>query len=414
MKILLINPYYHPNDYGGTETVVKLIAENMKDSDEVAVYTVDSDADDLKKERIADVTIYRGSGGNFRIPLLHSDYSRWRNAVVQRVNFRIKAEFTNVIKDFEPDVVHTHNVYGFSTMIWRYAKREGIPVIHTIHDYWMLRWDVVLFTRLNSRFVDFVTAPSEPVQKEFQSAKVFTCACTVIPNGIPIDILHHIGLVSRKNLVYDVRPFRFIYVGRLEAVKGVKQLVKAFQKLKRNDVELRICGKGSLQKYVVKAAKEDSKIVYQGYLDKKALNRMYGECDVLVIPSLWEEPFGMVAIEAFYNGLTVIASNRGGLKDIINYMECGTLINPEDGQELENAINKYCDRDTIASDLVKIKKHIGHFCVEEQMQSMREIYRKAVACTKAVRGGREYLFNFPEIDFASHKVINHIAICGIG
>lgn len=334
--------------------------------------------------------------------------------MVQRVNFRIKAEFTNVIKDFEPDVVHTHNVYGFSTMIWRYAKREGIPVIHTIHDYWMLRWDVVLFTRLNSRFVDFVTAPSEPVQKEFQSAKVFTCACTVIPNGIPIDILHHIGLVSRKNLVYDVRPFRFIYVGRLEAVKGVKQLVKAFQKLKRNDVELRICGKGSLQKYVVKAAKEDSKIVYQGYLDKKALNRMYGECDVLVIPSLWEEPFGMVAIEAFYNGLTVIASNRGGLKDIINYMECGTLINPEDGQELENAINKYCDRDTIASDLVKIKKHIGHFCVEEQMQSMREIYRKAVACTKAVRGGREYLFNFPEIDFASHKVINHIAICGIG
>jgi glycosyltransferase involved in cell wall biosynthesis len=73
--------------------------------------------------------------------------------------------------------------------------------------------------------------------------------------------------------------------------------------------------------------------------------------DVLVVPSLWHEPFGRVVIEAYAHGVPVIASNRGGLPELVEQAQTGFLFNPNRPDDLTVKLQRCIDKPRIIDDM---------------------------------------------------------------
>ena len=77
-----------------------------------------------------------------------------------------------------------------------------------------------------------------------------------------------------------------------------------------------------------------------GYVESATLPRIFGMADVFVLPSITAEAFGIVILEAMASGLPVVATNVGGIPEIIRESESGLLVPPGNELELRNAIEK--------------------------------------------------------------------------
>ena len=132
--------------------------------------------------------------------------------------------------------------------------------------------------------------------------------------------------------------FKFIFSGRIEYNKGIINLIKAFEDVKI-DYELHICGSGPLDSLLEDMIKDNNNIFYHGKISSVCLYKLYEECDVLVAPSIWIEPFGLVVVEAMINGCCVIGSNFGGIYEIISKTRGGECFNPNSTQEIAECIN---------------------------------------------------------------------------
>src|SRR5690606_11414305 len=110
---------------------------------------------------------------------------------------------------------------------------------------------------------------------------------------------------------------RFGFIGTLSAVKGVEWLIRSFRQL-GIPAMLDIAGRGkeTYEEELKALAGDDARIRFRGYVQPTGF---YREMDVLVVPSLWEEPLGMVAIEGLANHLPVIASDMGGLRETVRH-----------------------------------------------------------------------------------------------
>ncbi len=382
MRIFIINPYYFPNMPGGTEQVVKLLAEEyIKMGHKAFVFTGDSPDNEMHNETVNGVKVYRGIKGKFIMhPKKDKNNSlpvKIRNNIRHRYNIPVKKELEKIIDIVKPDVIHTQNLYGISTTVWKTARRKNIPLIHTLHDYWLSEPKIMFWAKLNSKYVDYITAPSAYTLEKFKKTGIFDCSkSAVIPNGIPLNMEYHKKIVEQKKQRTD-STIRFLYVGQLIEKKGLPLLLKAYSKLsaeKKIKTELHICGTGYLKNDVLKTAENDKTIIYHGFVDKDGLKKVYELCDVLAAPSVWEEPFGMVAIEAFYYGLTVIGGNVGGLSEILKNMKVGKIIEPSVDNLIE-AMKYYSSREKIISNLAALKNDILQYSISNQAEGFLKLYK---------------------------------------
>ena len=126
------------------------------------------------------------------------------------------------------------------------------------------------------------------------------------------------------------------FIGTLNTPKGLEWLITQF---KESGVQgrLRIAGSGKSadEQYFRQLAGDDNRIEFVGYM---APVDFYPTIDVLAVPSVWEEPLGMVAIEGLANHLPVVASNRGGLKESVIDGVNGFLCDPDNPASLGLAL----------------------------------------------------------------------------
>src|SRR5262249_14961413 len=99
-----------------------------------------------------------------------------------------------------------------------------------------------------------------------------------------------------------------LFVGRLAQEKGVSTLLAAWKQLAA-EIPLKIIGEGPLAEIVRTATKESSAIEWLGRVTRERVTELMQHASLLIFPSVWYEPFGMSAIEAFAVGLPVVASN---------------------------------------------------------------------------------------------------------
>jgi glycosyltransferase involved in cell wall biosynthesis len=117
-------------------------------------------------------------------------------------------------------------------------------------------------------------------------------------------------------------PVRLLFVGRLVPEKGCQLLLQALYKLRNdgNDVVLSVCGDGTYRPQLEALAKRldlRDLVSFHGELSGQKLINTMQEADISVVPSLWEEQFGLTAAEAMSCGLPVVGSLGGGLQWIV-------------------------------------------------------------------------------------------------
>ena len=146
----------------------------------------------------------------------------------------------------------------------------------------------------------------------------------------------------------------FMYCGRLDEGKGALELVKAFKTIskKYKNAKLLIIGKSTFDsKYEYRTrqmAKEyDDQVKFIGYVDNANLPSYYNIADVIVIPTICEEAFGIVAIEAMAVGKALIVTKSGGLTEVVND-RCAGIVEKEDIEiNLIKEMEKYIINQTL-------------------------------------------------------------------
>jgi glycosyltransferase involved in cell wall biosynthesis len=141
---------------------------------------------------------------------------------------------------------------------------------------------------------------------------------------------------------HDTRR-RVVFAGRIVRPKGVGILIRAARSV---DAEFVLCGDGRELGSMREQARRDGvseRVHFTGWLGGAELARELAEASVVVVPSLWPEPFGLVGIEAFAAGRPAVASATGGIGDWLEDGVSGLLVPPADVGRLASALNELLD-----------------------------------------------------------------------
>jgi glycosyltransferase involved in cell wall biosynthesis len=207
----------------------------------------------------------------------------------------------------------------------------------------------------------------------------------VIPNGIDPAIFTNLKGVGEVRSRFAERGEKLVlFVGRLVVEKGVHVLLDAIPKvLQKVEAKFVIAGDGYLRSEVVKRVAErglGGKVHVTGYLDTDTIRRLFLAADVCVIPSLYE-PFGIVALEAMAAGCPVVASDTGGLSEIVEHEKTGVKVYPNNPDSLAWGILRVLESKDLAE---RLKKNMREKVEREYRwstiaQATKAVYQEALS-----------------------------------
>lgn len=397
MRILIVNTFYYPNMQGGAEQSVKLLAEGLvKKGHQVGIYSVDSRNGNRETVIHNGVKIYRFTSNDFNLYRFSYDkksvgkFEKIQQKLLCYWNVKCGKDFESVCKDFNPDIVHSNTIYGMSYIIWKAAYKNKIPIVHTIRDIAIvspvqyghkanpiIRMIHRIYMRSFTKYVSGVTAPSRYTLETslatgcFKSAGVKKC----IFNSV--DMNHSETEAVIKDKLNRTSPhIKFMYAGRLVYFKGIEHMIRAFESMKYKDCALYICGNGEMEEYVKKCSDQNPGIVFFGKLDNEKLADIYKESDVLLVPSVWPEPFGRVLIEGNKYGLPVIAGRCGGMPEIIENTHGGETYEAGNAEQLAELMDKLAERKSYKKYFDSILHTIDIYNIDRQIDEFEKVYNK--------------------------------------
>ena len=172
----------------------------------------------------------------------------------------------------------------------------------------------------------------------------------------------------------------FLFAGRLSEEKGIGVLLEAWR---RSDgrATLRIAGDGPLAEVVAGAARADPRIAALGRLDADELRAEMRRARGLVFPSVWYEGMPMTIVEAFANGLPVIAFDQGSMSDLVEHERTGLLVTPGSADGLAAAVRRLDDDAELASALGAraAAEHGARYTPEVNHGLLLAVYDRAIA-----------------------------------
>ena len=398
MKILLVNTYYYPEIYGGSEYSVKKLAEElMRQGNTVKVLCTGSEArheviDGIEVIRIISRNLCRGCEAA-KYPL----YKRVIRRTLDIWNPFNKAEIDKVLEEYKPDVVHTNGLYDLSTIVWEAAYKKKIKIVHTLRDYHLLCPFTSLhcskvedecpyvppkvfcrmhraINRVKSKYVDVVTAPSSVTLNLLTNNQFFASSeKKVVPNATEFDISEIHKLLERRKTA-DTHSLKFVYLGTLSKPKGIQWMISSFNDLSE-EAELYIAGKGKLRSYVEEQAQNNQKIHFVGFLNEAQVDELLKKCDVLLCPSQWQEPFGRVVLDAYKHAMPVICSDQGALPSLVDDGKTGFVIESGNQQALTAAMQHYVEAEgDICKHAAMGVEKLNLYSLENQARAFCEIY----------------------------------------
>ena len=276
-----------------------------------------------------------------------------------------------LIKKINPEIVHTAaaeaNFHGIIA-----AKLAGVKII----------------------IGEEVGIPnhSSMAQKIFRS--VYKMADKVV--GVSLSVKNHLVNIneipeSKGEVIYnpvsiptrfpknDSEKFEIVYVGRLEVVKNVENLIKAFANCSNANAHLTIVGDGRerdiLDQLAVKLQLE-SKITFTGF--SPVPSKYLSNADLFVLPS-FSEGFGIAAAEAMFLKIPVLCSNVGGIPEFVKDGENGWLFDPKNSTELTSKLNDIIMMDSTLRTQIGLHGYeevCDKFTVEKYIDNLEGLYNR--------------------------------------
>ncbi|MGZ4908217.1 MAG: glycosyltransferase family 4 protein [Halobacteriota archaeon] len=353
----MISNLYPPYVHGGAELYVHHISQGLSRSHDISVITA------TPYERGALVASRRALEENCAIyrffPLnLYSTfyYSRKPFAVrplwhaLDLWNPHTYAVTKKVLQYERPDIVHVHNFKGLSASVFAAAKDLDIPVVHTVHDYNLVCPKTTLLTRANEQ----CAYPHAACRLYRQLLRGIAPTAILVPSDFMVHTLAHFGLfvgvptIKVPLGIGDDKPVErsdngtldILYVGRVERHKGVQSLLESMMSFAHERARLHVVGMGSDISGFQRAARHDSRIVFHGFVPRDALRQLYSIADVAVVPSIYNETFGLVIPEYYRHGIPVVGSRAGAIPELISEGYNGFLFEPGDATQLTAHLDK--------------------------------------------------------------------------
>jgi len=331
--------------------------------------------------------------------------------VVQTANFPAARQVRRVVEDFRADVVHLHLfLTQLSPLVLRALR--GIPVVYTAHwfravcmtGFKMLPdgsacrqragvsclrsgcvrwWDWLPLSvqmRLlagNRKHLTAVAASSEAIRRRLEA------------DGFQVDVTIPYGIRPLRERPALEWPPRIGFAGRLVAGKGGSVLLRAFGRVRERapDALLDIYGDGpelgALRRQAAELGLAGS-VNFHGYLAQAELQEKLGTAWVQAAPTLFEEPGGLVALEAAWRGTAMVASDSGGFAESVADGVTGYLTPTGDVEKLAEALVALCRDRELAERLGRAgrARAMELFAMERMAGSYLDLYER-------LAGGKE-------------------------
>jgi len=281
-------------------------------------------------------------------------------------------DLTAVLHKHRPDVVHVHNTFPLLSAAVLYACRDArIPVVATIHNYKLVCANGTFFRGgavchdcaaglpvravahgcyRDSRAATVPVALSMGLHKQAWRSLI---SAYVFISASQRDLLQEFGFPpSRVFVKHNLVPFRskpqmartptVVYAGRLDEAKGVRVLMAGWDRYLRKSGEpglkLVIAGGGPLADEMAAWASGRSSVEMHGTVSSDRCAELISRARAVLLPSAWEETFGLVAVEAMAAGVPPIAAGHGSFTELITPGIDGVLFTPGDPAALALAV----------------------------------------------------------------------------
>jgi glycosyltransferase involved in cell wall biosynthesis len=395
MRILLANTLYptnaHPEIRGGAETFSKRLSEALvARGHSVQVVRCGPVRGRWEAEKTDGVEIATLPVRNVYSPWQNRSENPLARAIWHFLDDRMPAspDFDAILDEFRPDVLHSNVLPGLTTGLWSRAKARGIPIVHTLHDYYLtcvrsLRFSngarcaktcascriLTSHRRHAAALVDTVVSVSERTLAVHRENDVFTGDVrSVVIRNPPPKIDAKVKVVEAKG-----RPLVFGFLGRSCIEKGTFELAVAFKDMPAKQARLVIAGHiDEATKSQVVQMVGTADIEFLGFVSPESF---FKQIDVMVLPSLWEEPSPMSIGEAFAYARPVIGSRRGGIPELVNDQRAGWLFEPGTGDLSVLLAEISADRHGVTEKSRFLSSQIGRRSFDDLVSEYLAVYR---------------------------------------
>jgi glycosyltransferase involved in cell wall biosynthesis len=283
-----------------------------------------------------------------------------------KLPLRNSADFISALKlrktlrDQKIELVHAHVARDYTIVA---AAAWGLPdvaVVFTRHLLYPVKRHALY------RRVDGWLAPTTQILKTLGPLK--PKRAEVIPNWVDIGKFqfrpHNMHSPVNVGVLGQISPHK----GHTDAVEAIRMLGSGFQLL--------IAGKGE-PAYVAELQQESQGLPVK-FLGFVSLPDFFDRIDILAVPS-WEEPFGIVLLEAMASGIPVLATAAGGPLDIISSGESGLLVAPRNPASLAEGMRRIADDDSLRGSMVEAARQrtVLHYDINSVIPKLEEFYRRA-------------------------------------
>ncbi len=361
MKVCIITNTYSPDLIGGSNVYTNTIVKELQERNyEVVVITASPDRKDSIKIHGA-IKIYCFHPFNIstcseigkKSILLQGLWT-----VLDIYNRYSYAKIVAILRKESPDVVHLHTPLDITLSAFDAVKKMKLPLVFTAHDYLLLCRRVVLLHKSGeicadkniSKFcklyriltkkiidnkADVVIFPSEFISRIFRDNGFFKKTKKVI---LPYPIQLNNTNFGTDSVGINKPNLNILYVGSLTRHKGIQILIEAVKRIKNDNLRLAIVGSGKYKNKLENMANSDKRITFYGEISNDDIGGCYNKSDILVVPSIWNEVFGIVILEAFRAGIPVVASRIGGITEVVKNNYNGFLFDPGDVDKLKQVL----------------------------------------------------------------------------
>jgi glycosyltransferase involved in cell wall biosynthesis len=290
------------------------------------------------------------------------------------------------IKAFKPDVLHSNNLSGLTTAVWKVATELNVPVLHTLHDYY-------LTCPRCSRFSDGKACKHTCISCRLltinrRHATKYLRGVVGVSQRI-LDIHLETGLFADAELrkvishastmpVSAPSPapagpaLTFGFIGRLTEEKGIYNLVRAFADLPHDRVRLVIAGVASAEiQHEIRAMAPNARIEFLGFVEPE---QFYRQIDIVVIPPIWEEPGPLVVADAQAARKPFLGTRFGGIPEAVERGAVGWLTDPDPKSLADSILRIMANPEELAGMVDRLAEKKDHRTFADVIAEYRDAF----------------------------------------
>jgi glycogen synthase len=397
MRILTVGLLYPPHHLGGYELICEgVVGTASARGHDVRILVSDYRAPGVRQPDAPAVhrtlRSYLDSSAQRAAPI-----GPWQRLLLERAN---AAELERHLRDFDPDVVSWWGMGGMSLSLIERVRRKQLPAVLDIQDPWLsygFRTDA--WTRMARRLRPLapVLEPLGGVPLRYQ---LETAGRYLFNSQYTASAARNGGFEAADSVVITpgahrrflspapAQPWnwRMTYVGRIHHDKGIDVAVAAMAELPPQ-ATLTIAGGGD-DDYTAELRRQAAsldvgeRVIFAGAAPVEDLPSVYAQSDVVLFPVRWEEPWGLVPLEAMGIGRPVIATPKGGATTYLRDEENALLIPSEDPRALAEAVRRLA-----GDEALRARLRVGGERTAEEHSALRYEQRVVDELEQAVGGG---------------------------